>query len=297
MKPIDSSQPFSTRGDLRRSLNQGFPNDFEPNADFSFQKIKEGVTVIRAGDNIILSHKRDNFPLYSETEEFQELLAYIEFIENSRNNFEIGKYGSEKVILVARNYDRPAHAFFNKNQKKRVLAKLKDEKTWPKNTKRRLLRDAKLWELSYDPLREEITLGLFQEAETMLEAQEKLRTGFFRFKLFTDIRRTTFGDSTTVDFILYGHYYDKADAKRPVSKYDNGNQIPRELLMALARDLGQSSITQKAGSEKCLHIVDLRNIPSHLKKEYKRNLFKGAIAQGKIYQETNLEKHIFIING
>ena len=63
------------------------------------------------------------------------------------------------------------------------------------------------------------------------------------------------------------------------------------MLDYLAKDSGAKSILQKADSESCLHILDLKDLQPHQKESYKANFLEGAREA-----DPKLAKHIIIQN-
>ena len=149
----------------------------------------------------------------------------------------------------------PAHVSFSNRQKKQIISKMKprgkNRKKWSQKDKKRLMEDKKLWELAYDLHAETITPDLFDEAVGILQVQSE----FPDFQI-ADVRRPYEGEGTT-DFVLISNFYDRADTKTPVERFDNGKKIPRDVFLHLARESGKKAIIQKNGSETVLHVLNL----------------------------------------
>lgn len=155
--------------------------------------------------------------------------------------------------------------------------------------KQKLQENLQLLELSIDPRSGRIDKQSFDEAESILQAQRET-------KLFENVRRPDAGKGERdVDYITSGSLYDEADVKTPKSFFENKKgikkAIPQDFLDHLARESGAKSINQKDGSERCLHILDLKDIESHQKELYKANFFEGARGVG-----PELAKHIIVQN-
>jgi hypothetical protein len=88
-----------------------------------------------------------------------------------------------------------------------------------------------------------------------------------------------------------GPLYDEADVKRPKSFYDNRKPIPQDVLDYEARMSGIATIDQKLSSERCLHILDLKDLLPEQRKSYKENFMQAAREA-----DPNLAKHIHIQN-
>ena len=114
-------------------------------------------------------------------------------------------------------------------------------------------------------------------------------------ELFDDARRPNSqkGDRD-VDFILSCSIYDEAYIKTSKSFYDTRKgpkkPIPQDMLDYLAKESDAKSITQKRGSESCLHILDLKDLQPHQKKSYKTNYLQAAREA-----DPELAKHIIIL--
>jgi hypothetical protein len=114
--------------------------------------------------------------------------------------------------------------------------------------------------------------------------------------LFDDTRRpNSQKGERDIDFILSGSFYDEADIKTPKSFYDTRKgpkkPIPQDILNYLAGQSGAKSILQKRGSERCLHILDLKDIQPHQKELYKANFLQGAREA-----DPELAEHIIVQN-
>ena len=144
----------------------------------------------------------------------------------------------------------------------------------PLEAKHKLLENSHLFELSIDPRNSQINKQSFDEGESILQTQRE--TG-----LFDDAQRSNSQKGERdIDFILSGNFYDEADIKTSKSFFDSRKSrkkpIPQDMLDHLAKESGAKSILQKRGSERCLHILDLKDIAPSQKKSYKVNFLQGA---------------------
>ena len=144
----------------------------------------------------------------------------------------------------------------------------------PSDVKQKLIDNPELLELSIDPRNGRINKQSFDEAESITQAERE--TG-----LITDPRRPNMEkEERDIDFIVSGDLYGEVDIKTPKSFFDSRKgpkkPIPQDVLDSLAKALGDKSIRQKAGSDKCLHILDLKDIQPHQKESYKAKFLEGA---------------------
>ena len=174
--------------------------------------------------------------------------------------------------------------FLTKKKKQSKLDKLA-KPDLPLDAKQKLLENPQLLESSIEPRNVQIDKQSFDEAESILQTQRE--TG-----LFDDARRpNSQKGERDIDFILSGSFYDEADRKTPKSFFDTRKgpkkPIPQDMLDYLAKESGAKSILQKKGSERCLHILDLKDI----QESYKANFLQGAREA-----DPELAKHIIVQN-
>jgi hypothetical protein len=186
----------------------------------------------------------------------------------------------------------PNYDFTSKSKKKKKQSKVDKlaKSDLPLDAKQKLLENTQLLELSIDPRNGQIDKQSFDEAESILQTQRE--TG-----LFDDARRpNSQKGERDIDFLLSGSLYDEADLKTPKSFFDTSKgpkkPIPQDMLDHLAKESGAKSILQKRGSERCLHILDLKDIQPHQKESYKANFLEGARQT-----DPELAKHIIVQNG
>ena len=156
------------------------------------------------------------------------------------------------------------HDLTSKDKKKKKKKKDLDELARPDlplEAKQKLRKNPEFLELSIDPRSGKIDKKSFGEAESIMQAQRE--TGLFDEARRPDPEK----GERDIDFIVSGDLYDEADAKRPQSFYDSRKgpkkPIPQDMLDYLARQSGAKSIIQKNGSERCLHILNLKDILPH----------------------------------
>ena len=185
----------------------------------------------------------------------------------------------------------PNHDSTLKSKKKKKQSKLDKlaKPDLPLEAKQKLLENPQLLELSIDPRNGQIDKQSFDEAESIMQTQRE--TG-----LFDDARRpNSEKGERDIDFIVSGSLYDEADIKTPKSFFDTRKgpkkPIPQDMLDYLAKESGTKSILQKQGSERCLHILDLKHIQPHQKESYKANFLQGAREA-----DPELAKHIIVQN-
>jgi hypothetical protein len=188
-------------------------------------------------------------------------------------------------------WNTPNQDLTSKSKKKKKQSQLDKlaKPDLPLNAKQKLLENSQLLELSIDPRNGQIDKQSFDEAESIL--QTKRETG-----LFDDARRfNNPKGERDIDFILSGSLYDEADIKTPKSFFDtrkgSKKPIPQDMLNHLAKESGTKSILQKRGSERCLHILDLKDIQPHQKESYKANFLQAAREA-----DSELAKHIIVQN-
>ena len=169
----------------------------------------------------------------------------------------------------------PNHGLTSKSKKKKKQSKLAKlaKPDLPLDAKQKILENPQLLELSIDP-----------------------RNGQIDKQSFDDARRpNSQKGERDIDFILSGSFYDEADIKTPKSFFDTRKgpkkPIPQDMLDYLAKNSGAKSILQKRGSERCLHILDLKDIQPHQKESYKANFLQGAREA-----DPELAKHIIVQN-
>jgi len=183
----------------------------------------------------------------------------------------------------------PNHDWTLKSKKKKKKLDKLAKPDLPLEAKQKLLENPQLLELSIDPRNGQIDKQSFDEAESIMQTQRE--TG-----LFDDARRpNSEKGERDIDFIVSGSLYDEADIKTPKSFFDTRKgpkkPIPQDMLDYLAKESGAKSIRQKRGSERCLHILDLKDIQSHQKESYKANFLQGAREA-----DPELAKHIIVQN-
>jgi len=185
----------------------------------------------------------------------------------------------------------PNHGLTSKSKKKKKQSKLDKlaKPDLPLDAKQKILENPQLLELSIDPRNGQIDKQSFDEAESIMQTQRE--TG-----LFDNARRpNSQKGERDIDFILSGSFYDEADIKTPKSFFDTRKgpkkPIPQDMLDYLAKESGAKSILQKKGSERCLYILDLKDIQPHQKESYKANFLQGAREA-----DPELAKHIIVQN-
>ena len=185
----------------------------------------------------------------------------------------------------------PNHGSTSKSKKKKKQSKLDKlaKPDLPLDAKQKILENPQLLELSIDPRNGQIDKQSFDEAESIMQTQRE--TG-----LFDDARRpNSQKGERDIDFILSGSFYDEADIKTPKSFFDTRKgpkkPIPQDMLDYLAKESGAKSILQKRGSERCLHVLDLKDTQPSQKESYKANYLQGAREA-----DPELAKHIIVQN-